>query len=61
LSRSVAALPTIPYDWRGDMRTKPKAHQYIEQHWHELSDGDVGDVSFEDEQIKEANGSGCLF
>jgi hypothetical protein len=32
--------------WRGDAHTKPQAHQYIEQHWRELKDGDVIDVEF---------------
>jgi len=32
-----------PYDWTGD-RTKRTAHIYIQQHWHELRDGDVVDV-----------------
>jgi hypothetical protein len=37
-----------PYDWvqYRDMRTKGTAHQYIEQHWAELKDGDVVDVEF---------------
>lgn len=35
-----------PYDWRGDTRTKPRAHLFIEEHWHELKDGDVIDVQF---------------
>lgn len=34
-----------PYDWP-DRRTKGRAHDYIERHWHELSDGDVIDVEF---------------
>src|SRR5215471_6936814 len=34
-----------PYDWR-DRRTKGNAHAYIEQHWHELKDGDVVDVAY---------------
>lgn len=34
-----------PYDW-SDRRTKGNAHQYIEQHWGELNDGDVIDVQF---------------
>ena len=33
-----------PYEWGG--RTWPVAHHYIIEHWEELSDGDVGDVSF---------------
>lgn len=33
-----------PYEWSG--RTWPVAHEYIIEHWHELSDGDVVDVSF---------------
>jgi hypothetical protein len=35
-----------PYNWPHDPRTKPHAHAYIEQHWHELRDGDVVDVEF---------------
>jgi hypothetical protein len=35
-----------PYDWRDDTRTKPVAHNYITDHWHELCDGDVVDVEF---------------
>ncbi len=34
-----------PYNW-GDSRTKGNAHQHIEQHWHDLKDGDVIDVQF---------------
>ena len=33
-----------PYDW-GD-RTWATAHHYIIEHWNELNDGDVVDVSF---------------
>lgn len=33
-----------PYFWGG--RTMPNAHQYITQHFNELSDGDVIDVRF---------------
>ena len=33
-----------PYAWGG--RTRPTAHHYILDHWDELSDGDVVDVSF---------------
>ena len=33
-----------PYDWSG--RTWPNAHHYIIEHWNELKDGDVVDVSF---------------
>ena len=33
-----------PYAWGG--RTYPVAHDYIIKHWHELSDGDVIDVSY---------------
>lgn len=32
------------YDWAKDMRTKGTAHNFIAEHWHELSDGDVIDV-----------------
>lgn len=35
-----------PYDWRGDARTKPNAHMFIEQNWHRLKDGDVIDVEY---------------
>ena len=34
------------YDWAKDMRTKGTAHNFIAEHWHELSDGDVIDVQF---------------
>ena len=33
-----------PYAWGG--RTFPVAHNYIIEHWDELKDGDVVDVSF---------------
>lgn len=33
-----------PHSWGG--RTYPVAHNYIIDHWDELSDGDVVDVSF---------------
>ena len=33
-----------PYEWGG--RTYPVAHNYIIEHWDELKDGDVVDVSF---------------
>lgn len=33
-----------PYYWGG--RTYPVAHNYIIEHWNELKDGDVVDVSF---------------
>ena len=33
-----------PYEWGG--RTWPVAHTYIIEHWEELNDGDVVDVSF---------------
>jgi hypothetical protein len=32
-----------PYEWGG--RTWPVAHHYIIEHWNELKDGDVVDVS----------------
>jgi len=35
-----------PYGWKGSQRTFPVAHAYIIQHWNELRDGDVVDVSF---------------
>lgn len=34
-----------PYEWTGS-RTMQTAHQYIEEHFHELNDGDVIDVEF---------------
>jgi hypothetical protein len=30
-----------PYGWKGGVRTYPVAHEWIIEHWHELSDGDV--------------------
>jgi hypothetical protein len=33
-----------PYGWGG--RTYPVAHNWIIEHWNEISDGDVIDVSF---------------
>ena len=33
-----------PYSWGG--RTMPVAHNYIIEHWNELNEGDVVDVSF---------------
>lgn len=44
-----------PYGWKGGTRTFPIAHNWIIEHWDELSDGDVVDVSFilgETKQIK---------
>jgi len=35
-----------PYGWGGGARTFPVAHNYIIDHWDELKDGDVVDVSF---------------
>jgi len=35
-----------PYNWPSNPRTIRHAHHYIEQHWHELNDGDVVDVEF---------------
>lgn len=35
-----------PYSWKGGARTFPVAHNYIIEHWDELKDGDVVDVSF---------------
>lgn len=35
-----------PYDWPRSSRTKQIAHNYISEHWHTLSDGDVVDVEF---------------
>lgn len=35
-----------PYSWGGGARTWPVAHNYIIEHWAELKDGDVVDVSF---------------
>jgi len=34
-----------PYSW-GGCRTWANAHNWIIEHWHELKDGDVVDVSF---------------
>lgn len=34
-----------PYEWT-NARTHKVAHHYIEQHWHELVDGDVVDVEY---------------
>jgi hypothetical protein len=38
------AASNDPYLWGG--RTMPVAHSYIIEHWAELKDGDVVDVSF---------------
>jgi hypothetical protein len=35
-----------PYGWRNSARTMPVAHQYIIEHWNELTSGDVIDVEF---------------
>lgn len=35
-----------PYNWPHDGRTKPVAHNFIQDHWDELRDGDVIDVQF---------------
>ena len=35
-----------PYNLMRDTRTKPRAHLYIQEHWHELADGDVIDIEF---------------
>lgn len=35
-----------PYNWPANPRTHRVAHIWIEEHWHELSDGDVIDVEF---------------
>lgn len=35
-----------PYNWPREARTKPHAHLWIEQHWHELIDGAVIDIEF---------------
>jgi hypothetical protein len=35
-----------PYDWTKDRRIKGVSHNYIIEHWSELSDGDVVDVQF---------------
>lgn len=35
-----------PYSWKGGARTFPVAHKFIIEHWDELKDGDVVDVSF---------------
>jgi hypothetical protein len=42
-----------PYGWLGGSDTKRVAHQYIEHHWSELSDGAVIDV----EHIKGLTGA----
>jgi hypothetical protein len=34
-----------PYDWK-ERRTKGTAHQYIQNHWPDLVDGDVIDVEY---------------
>lgn len=35
-----------PYHWPENPRTHRTAHLWIENHWHELKDGDVIDVEF---------------
>lgn len=35
-----------PYDWGPAERTMPRAHQWLEEHFAEISDGDVVDVEF---------------
>jgi hypothetical protein len=35
-----------PYNWSKGWRTHTVAHNYIREHWAELSDGDVIDVEF---------------
>jgi hypothetical protein len=35
-----------PYNWPANPRTHRVAHHWIEEHWHELRDGDVIDVEF---------------
>lgn len=35
-----------PYGWTDGTRTFPIAHNWIIEHWDELSDGDVVDVQF---------------
>lgn len=35
-----------PYDWPSNPRTHRVAHNYITEHWADLSDGDVVDVEF---------------
>ena len=42
LSANGGAFWNDPYGWKG--RTYPVAHNYIIEHWHELTDGDVIDV-----------------
>jgi len=44
LSMDGAPAWNDPYAWGG--RTYPVAHNYIIEHWDELNDGDVVDVSF---------------
>lgn len=41
-----SACACVPYGHRGDTRTYPVAHEYIEKHWDELKSGDVIDVEF---------------
>lgn len=33
-----------PYDWRGDTRTMPNAHVFVDKHFDELVDGQLIDV-----------------
>ena len=35
-----------PYDWPANPRTHRVAHNYISEHWSDLSDGDVIDVQY---------------
>ncbi len=35
-----------PYHWQSRARTMPAAHQYIWEHWADLTSGDVVDVEF---------------
>lgn len=35
-----------PYGWQGGARTFPIAHNYIIEHWNELTNGDVVDVEW---------------
>jgi hypothetical protein len=35
-----------PYSWRGDTRTMPSAHVWLEEHFDQVAEGDVVDVEF---------------
>lgn len=46
ITLSTALAHYDPYGWTGRARTMPVAHQYIEAHFDELTDGSVVDVQF---------------